>query len=188
MELNLSYLKPCQEVRINWIDPSDITSWKKIREGGFAEIWRCQWSNNYVAVKCKLPFKHCKSGTEDSVDMIEHEIKILSKLNHPSIIKCYGACRDPPKKYIVLEYYRRGSLDDILHRQPDLPINTQKRLQYMLETAWGMAYLHGLDPCIIHRDLKPANLLVTNDNKIKGKLCAWAACSLSTPPPPPLPF
>lgn len=187
MKLNLSSLKSCQEARINWIDPSEITSWKKKREGGFAEIWQCRWSNNYVAVKCKISSKRRKSRTEDCVDMIEHEIKILSKLNHPNIVQYYGACRDPPKEYIVLEYCRRGSLDDILHRQPDVSIDIPKRLHYMSQTARGMAYLHGLDPCIIHRDLKPANLLVTSDYKIKGTLCELGACSfpLFSPPFPP---
>jgi serine/threonine protein kinase len=43
--------------------------------------------------------------------MAEKEIKLMNKLNHPNIIKCYDQFRFQGNWYIVLEYCGKGDLE-----------------------------------------------------------------------------
>jgi serine/threonine protein kinase len=61
----------------------------------------------------------------------------------------------------------RGTVRDLLLSKSRLEWNI--RLNWALDTATGMAYLHSLEPCIIHRDLKTTNLLV--DRGFNVKIC-----------------
>lgn len=42
--------------------------------------------------------------------MAEKEIKLMNKLNHPNIIKCFDQFRFQGNWYIVLEYCGKGDL------------------------------------------------------------------------------
>ena len=82
-----------------------------------------------------------------------------SRLRHPNIVTFFCACLKAPNCCIVLEYCSRGSLESVL-RDPVIPIDHPKRLQFAMDIARGMNYLHSQDPPIIHRDLKSDNVLV----------------------------
>lgn len=140
-----------------------------IGRGGSGEIWRCRWSNTDVAVKLiSTPFPEVSSIKEDDSRIIEREIDILSGLRHPNIVQYLGACRTPHGWCLVMEYCRRGSLENMLYNHSEIELDIAKKIRLLVHIARGMAYLHSQTPCIIHRDLKPANLLVADDFTVKG--------------------
>lgn len=92
------------------------------------------------------------------VENFKKEVDILSKLNHPSIIRFIDFVEDESSIYIVLELAAGGNLLEHLERGP-FPETTAKAVfRQLLE---GVEYLHAHD--IAHRDLKPANILVSED-------------------------
>lgn len=142
-----------------------------IGRGGSGEIWRCRWYNADVAVKLlSSPFPDISSNRENDSRMIEREIDILSGLRHHNIVQYLGACRTPHGWCLVMEYCRRGSLENMLHHHSEIELDVAKKLRFLEDIAQGMAYLHCQTPCIIHRDLKPANLLVADDFTVKGTM------------------
>ncbi|KAE8683959.1 putative receptor-like protein kinase [Hibiscus syriacus] len=71
-------------------------------------------------------------------------------------------------RLLVYEFMSNRSLEDhLFNRAPTLPWKT--RLEVMLGTAQGLAYLHeGLEMKVIYRDFKPSNVLL--DESFKPKL------------------
>lgn len=64
---------------------------------------------------------------------------------------------------LVYEYVDNGNLDQWLHGDVGevSPLTWDVRMNIMLGTAKGLAYLHeGLEPKVVHRDIKASNILL----------------------------
>jgi len=92
----------------------------------------------------------------------EKEFLLLTKLNHPNIVRCLGLYSPPQSDeyYMVLEYLSKGSLLDFI-RKPEVKdgLSVLDMLHMCISTASGMCYLE--QEGIVHRDLAARNLLVT---------------------------
>ncbi len=70
----------------------------------------------------------------------------------------------------------------VLHGvQPRLEYKAAHAMSWALQTARGVAYLHGMQPTpLIHRDLKPPNLLLISGGTVL-KICDFGtACDKHT--------
>ncbi|XP_041043977.1 mitogen-activated protein kinase kinase kinase 7 isoform X3 [Cetorhinus maximus] len=108
------------------------------------------------------------------------ELRQLSRVTHPNIVKLYGACLNPV--CLVMEYAEGGSLYNVLHGAEPLPFYTAAHaMNWCLQCAQGVAYLHGMKPkALIHRDLKPPNLLLVAGGTVL-KICDFGtACDIQT--------
>ena len=83
-------------------------------------------------------------------------------MRHPNIVQFLGACFEP-EFCLITEYMDRGSLFSVLHS--DRELKWEVRLQFAIDIAKGLLYLHSRSPPIIHRDIKSLNVLVTKDWK-----------------------
>jgi serine/threonine protein kinase len=97
-------------------------------------------------------------------DFIE-EMRIVSKLRHPSVTTVMGAVlgKEP---MLVMEYMTLGSLYDILMNE-SYPFESDVLLYMLRDVVQGMRFLHTADPPIVHGDLKAANVLITENFKAK---------------------
>merc|ERR1719477_371351 len=93
----------------------------------------------------------------------ETDIKHLSKLNHPNIVKFRGVCTQSPVYCIVMEYCPYGPLFNLLREGKEIP--PKKLVDWTKQLATGMNYLH--QNKIIHRDLKSPNILIGRNDIIK---------------------
>jgi calcium-dependent protein kinase len=92
---------------------------------------------------------------EDRIKIFQ-EIKILSKLDHPNIIKIYEYFNSTRCIYIVTELLGGGELfDRIIEEKKFTEINAAKTMKEVLS---AIHYCH--EKNIVHRDLKPENILV----------------------------
>lgn len=105
----------------------------------------------------------------------------LLKVNHENIIECLAY--NKKESLLIIEYAEDGSLNQLLHspRYANVDYNLAHAIDWGLQIAKGVQYLHSLKPkLIIHRDLKPHNILL-KDNFRKIKICDFGtACSLKT--------
>ncbi|XP_034099777.2 putative mitogen-activated protein kinase kinase kinase 7-like [Drosophila albomicans] len=91
---------------------------------------------------------------------------MLSLVNHDNIVKLIGTTKDENERMaIVMEYAECGSLHSLLHNEENKNIILPHtlRINWMLQCAEAIKYLHELSPKILHRDLKPRNLLLFNN-------------------------
>ena len=48
--------------------------------------------------------------TQASLEAFHREVFVMSCLRHPNVVLMMGACQDPPKLAIIMEYVSGGSL------------------------------------------------------------------------------
>jgi serine/threonine protein kinase len=111
----------------------------------------------------------------------EREIKVLSQLDHPNIVKIiqWNIGGDPPNfyPYYVMEYLSGGSLRQ--HMDEKFDSDDEK---YYFDVKWtinriilpvcnALAQAHSSN--IYHRDLKPSNIMFTDSTKSAIKITDW---------------
>ncbi|KAI4379226.1 hypothetical protein MLD38_005550 [Melastoma candidum] len=82
-----------------------------------------------------------------------HEVNLLVKLRHPNIVQFLGAVTERKPLMLITEYLRGGDLHQYLKDKGSLSPSTA--VNFALDIARGMAYMHNEPNVIIHRDLKP---------------------------------
>ena len=98
-----------------------------------------------------------------SFDPIENEIKVISNLDSPYVVKAYEILENKNFTYIVMEYMKNGSLYSFLKKNK-LSIEDIKRI--FIDLIMGIEYLH-FRANIIHFDIKLDNLLLDENLGLK---------------------
>ncbi|KAL7888900.1 hypothetical protein AOLI_G00038740 [Acnodon oligacanthus] len=154
------------------INYADIEVEEVVGRGAFGVVCKAKWKGKDVAIKT------IESESERTAFIVE--LRQLSRVNHPNIVKLYGSCDNPV--CLVMEYAEGGSLYNVLHGAEPLPHYTASHaMSWCLQCAQGVSYLHGMKPkALIHRDLKPPNLLLVAGGTVL-KICDFGtACDIQT--------
>ena len=67
-----------------------------VGKGAFGVVSRATWRGKDVAVK--------RIETESEKKAFMQELKQLSRVCHPNIVRLYGACREHPVRFSVLNF------------------------------------------------------------------------------------
>ncbi|GFQ07286.1 seven transmembrane domain-containing tyrosine-protein kinase 1 [Phtheirospermum japonicum] len=84
-----------------------------------------------------------------------HEVNLIVKLRHPNIVQFLGVVTEKKPLMLVAEYLRGGDLHQ--HLKEKGALNPTIAINFALDIARGVAYLHSEPNVIIHRDLKPSD-------------------------------
>ncbi|MCO5598345.1 hypothetical protein L7F22_052439 [Adiantum nelumboides] len=103
------------------------------------------------------------SSKEDISPEIQQEVDVLSKLDHPNIVRYFGSSIVERRLCIFLELVRMGSLDSILRKFKRFEDYTIRN--YTKQILLGLEYLHRKRT--IHRDVKCGNILVDVNGQVK---------------------
>ncbi|XP_035829058.1 mitogen-activated protein kinase kinase kinase 7 isoform X10 [Aplysia californica] len=158
---------------IEEIDYQELKFIEVVGKGAFGVVSRAQWRGKDVAVK--------RIETESEKKAFMQELKQLSRVSHPNIVRLYGACREHPV-CLVMEYAEGGSLYNVLHGSGQQPLyKAAHAMSWCLQCARGVEYLHNMKPkALVHRDLKPPNLLLITRGTVL-KICDFGtACDIQT--------
>ena len=133
---------------------------QEIGRGAFSIVYKVKSkeNNNIYCLK--------KINTKKTKDK-ENEIKILSNLNHPNLIKCFYSFYNSDNIYIIIDFCEFGDLFSLLQsvKKKKVFVNEDIIWNIAIQTLIGLNYLHSKK--IIHRDIKLLNLFMTKDKKIK---------------------
>ncbi len=89
---------------------------------------------------------------------VEHEVEILSQLDHPDIVGMHEVYKVPDKLFIVLEYLKGGELLKAICQRQRYTEDDARAL--VLQIVEGVRHIHSRG--VIHRDIKPENLILAN--------------------------
>ncbi|KAI3849311.1 hypothetical protein MKW92_007303 [Papaver armeniacum] len=150
----------------------DLILGEQIGRGSCTTVYHGLWCGSDVAVKVFSEFEY----SEDLLRTFRQEVLLMKGLRHPNVLLFMGAVTSPKHLCIVTEFLPRGSLFQLLRRNPPA-LDWKRRVLMALDIARGMNYLHCYNPPIVHRDLKSSNLLVDNNWHLKVR---WGFWSLTT--------
>lgn len=124
--------------------------------GAYGTVYAGKLNNDeWVAIK---RIRH--RGT-DGIEQVMNEIKLLSSVSHPNLVRLLGCCIEKGEQILVYEYMPNGTLSQHLQRERGKGLPWTVRLTIATETAHAIAHLHSaMNPPIYHRDIKSSNILL----------------------------
>ena len=105
-----------------------------------------------------------------SLNSIQKEIDIQSKIDHPNIVKLLYVKETHISYDLVMEYASMGSLFHYIRKYKGL--NENKTFSLFIQVVNAVNFMHSND--LIHRDIKPENILIFENNIIR--LCDFGWC------------
>jgi len=97
-------------------------------------------------------------GDPGKVALLIREGRLLMRLDHPHIVRCYEAEEDGPRPFIVLETLGGQTLAHMI--RVDGLLEDEEAAHLGLQIGAAVRYLHSHD--LLHLDLKPSNAIAEN--------------------------
>eukprot|EP00090_Calanus_glacialis_P045074 TRINITY_DN8165_c0_g1_i1.p1 TRINITY_DN8165_c0_g1~~TRINITY_DN8165_c0_g1_i1.p1 ORF type:complete len:453 (-),score=78.33 TRINITY_DN8165_c0_g1_i1:691-2049(-) len=113
----------------------------KIATTPSGETWRGKWQGNEIAAKI-LALRECTPRISRDFNEEYPKLRIFS---HPNVLPVIGCCNSPPNLVVISQYMPVGSLHNVLHQGTGLVVDTSKAIQFAIDIAKGMAFIHSLD-------------------------------------------
>ncbi|XP_063290137.1 proto-oncogene tyrosine-protein kinase receptor Ret [Pelobates fuscus] len=162
---------------------------KTLGEGEFGKVvkataFRLKGKAGYTTVAVKMLKE---SASQSELRDLLSEFNLLKQVNHPHVIKLYGACTQDGPLHLIVEYAKYGSLRSFLRESrkvgpSSIGGDTNRNSSYLdnpderaltmgdlISFAWqisrGMQYLAEMK--LVHRDLAARNVLVAEGRKMK---------------------
>ncbi|XP_062943188.1 mitogen-activated protein kinase kinase kinase 1 [Cynocephalus volans] len=137
------------------------TEWLKGQQiglGAFSSCYQAQdvGTGTLMAVKQVTYVRNTSSEQEEVVEALREEIRMMSHLNHPNIIRMLGATCEKSNYNLFIEWMAGGSVAHLLSKYGAFKESVV--INYTEQLLRGLSYLH--ENQIIHRDVKGANLLI----------------------------
>ena len=137
----------------------DITLLNEIfsRKNGLGKIYKGTYKGEEIA--CRVVDFQRLSRYE--LEAITKDFEILIPLNNPNLCKIIGICIEKDNTImIVSNYYKKGSLFDLLHIQKE-KLSDKNKLNIAIGIIKGLQYLH--ENNIIHYHLSSKNIYIEDD-------------------------
>lgn len=132
---------------------------EKLGTGSFSTVYKAINNDTKKVVAIK---QIDLEDSDDDLDEIQQEIRLLSQCDSQFITRYYGSFVKEFKLWIVMEYLDGGSCLDLL--KPG-PFKEHHIAIILRELLYCLEYLHVEG--IIHRDIKAANVLLSDQGKVK---------------------
>ncbi|PBK90000.1 kinase-like protein [Armillaria gallica] len=90
------------------------------------------------------------------------EVIVWRQLRHPRILPLLGVNEDifSPCPCLISPWMRHGNIIDYIKENSKA---AYKRLDFIIEIADAIQWLHSLQPPVVHADIKGANILISDD-------------------------
>ena len=93
-------------------------------------------------------------------NLLKSEVNILSNLDHPNIVKYFGAFEDNYYVHIVMEYLKGYDLYKIISLKKYTGFDEKDMCEIIQQLLKALSFIHSQN--IVHRDIKPENILFAN--------------------------
>ena len=108
---------------------------------------------------CKI----IKRGDVACMSRIDREIKAMTVLRHPNVVRLHEVLEDEEHIYVIMDINSGGELLEHLDRKH--PLSDEMARFYMCQLCDAVAYCH--QKGVAHRDLRLENLMLDNRGEMK---------------------
>ncbi|CAI0465454.1 unnamed protein product, partial [Linum tenue] len=142
---------------------------QRLGTGAYGTVYSGKLHHRGGSDSSLVAIKRIKNRDTESIEQVLNEIKLISSVSHPNLVRLLGCSIERGEQILVYEFMPNGTLSQHLQRERgDGPLSWPVRLAIALETAQAIAHLHSaIDPPIYHRDIKTSNILLDLDFKSK---------------------
>jgi serine/threonine protein kinase len=134
----------------------------RLGEGGMGTVYRARQISRPRDVAVKVLSKELASKAS-FVQRFRREARLLTRLDHAHIIRCYAVGQSHGYYYLAMELAGGGSVQTWLERLGKLAFGDA--IHIALACARALAHAHDLG--MVHRDVKPDNLLLSSEGTVK---------------------
>jgi len=139
---------------------------RQLAFGGLSAIYLAHFKKTELVV-LKEAVVHAKADPDAKKQAEQHlnrEAELLSKLEHPNIARVLDHFVEDERHYLILEYTAGQDLRQFVKQNGEQDI--AKVIDWAIDAACILSFLHCNNPPVIHRDLTPDNLVVRNDGEL----------------------
>lgn len=112
---------------------------------------------------------------EDHLQMFDVEQELMSRIEHPNIVKVFDQPIIEGIPYLAMEYVRGRNLDQVIRQIKDgrEQVSPQFCLTVISEVLRGLAFVHRLKDDegnalgVVHQDITPSNIMVSFFGEVK---------------------
>lgn len=134
---------------------------RQIGGGGMGVVYQIQEKSSELRLALKV-LKPALSRDPDASSRFEREIRILSRLRHPSIPRIVEWGHHQDSLFFISELIEGEDLRQRVERSGKLPLRTAMPILTAMVEALASAHQAG----IVHRDLKPANVMISKTGQV----------------------
>ncbi|KAG9128938.1 hypothetical protein Leryth_027362 [Lithospermum erythrorhizon] len=129
---------------------------QRLGTGAYGTVYAGKLHNDeWVAIK------KIRHRDPESAQQVMNEVKLLSSVSHPNLLRLLGCCIENGEHILVYEYMPNGTLSQHLQREKGAVLPWTVRLTIAAETSHAITHLHtAMNPPIYHRDIKSSNILL----------------------------
>lgn len=139
--------------------------WKEVGRGGMSIVYlaRDNRLNKQWAVK-EIKNDGSKS-TQTLLKGLEREANILKNVDHPVLPRIVDIINQDGTIYVVMDFIEGTTISDRLKKEGAQPQETV--IEWGLQLASALDYLHCMNPPVIYRDMKPSNVMIKPEGGVK---------------------
>jgi len=134
----------------------------RLGSGGTADVFRALEKKTGRVLALKVLKESC-ARNKATLAAFVREARLLERLDHPGLVKCFGVARHAETYFSKLEPIEGSTLLELLDHGE--PFAEEAALRIVLAAAEVLAYLASQD--LVHRDVKPGNLMLTHEGRVK---------------------
>lgn len=144
-----------------------ITVLAQVASGGMSAVYLAKHDERGPVVLKESVF----SGSRDNdkfkkaVELFEREATLLTTISHPRIVKIYDYFVEDNRHYLLLGHIKGKTLRNFIAKHG--AVSERTIIEWGLQMAQILHFLHHLEPPIVHRDFTPDNVIIGEDAKIR---------------------